>query len=49
MTDLILGPVLRHVTERTATIWMETDGVCEVRCCDATTRTFHVGGHHSRW
>jgi hypothetical protein len=46
MTDLILGPVLRHVSGRSATIWMETDGPCSVRCCDTTSSTFHVRGHH---
>jgi hypothetical protein len=31
MTALVLGPLLRHVSERTATIWVETDRPCEVR------------------
>ena len=43
---LILGPVLRYVDERAATVWVETDVACEVSILDARTRTFHVAGHH---
>jgi hypothetical protein len=46
MTDLLLGPVLRHVTQRTATIWVETDGPCTVEVLGHSARTFHVAGHH---
>jgi PhoD-like phosphatase len=43
---LILGPVLRHVGATDATIWVETDGRCEVEVLGHSTRTFQVGGHH---
>ncbi|MFF5263581.1 alkaline phosphatase D family protein [Actinomadura viridis] len=52
MTALVLGPLLRHVTERSATIWVETDRPCEVRVLsaepgvDAAARTFTAHGHH---
>ncbi|MEW2356294.1 alkaline phosphatase D family protein [Spirillospora sp. NPDC029432] len=58
MTALVLGPLLRHVSDRTATIWVETDRPCEVRVTsggnaanvrdevDATARTFTAHGHH---
>ena len=31
MARLLLGPLLRHVGERDATIWVETDAQCEVQ------------------
>ena len=46
MARLLLGPLLRHVGETDATIWVETDGPCEVEVLGHTTRTFHVAGHH---
>ena len=50
MAALLLGPLLRHVGERDATIWVETDAACDVtvRAGDATGRatTFRVGAHH---
>jgi len=54
MASLLLGPLLRHVGERDATIWVETDARCEVqvRVTAATTdasgsaATFTVAGHH---
>ncbi|MWA06867.1 alkaline phosphatase family protein [Actinomadura sp. LD22] len=52
MTALALGPHLRHVSARTATIWVETDRPCEVRVVarehgvDAGSRTFTAHGHH---
>ena len=30
MTQLVLGPVLRHVGETDATVWVETDQPCTV-------------------
>ena len=44
--QLILGPMLRHVTDTTATIWVETDQSCEVEVLGRETRTFCVEGHH---
>src|SRR5829696_3508010 len=42
----MLGPVLRHVGETSATIWVETDGPCTVEVLGASTPTFTVEGHH---
>ncbi len=46
MPDLILGPMLRYVSETEATVWVETDGPCEVAVLGATEKTFRVEGHH---
>ncbi len=50
MPELVLGPLLRHVGERDATIWVETDGSCEVEvvagAAGGRERTFAVAGHH---
>ena len=46
MASLLLGPVLRHIGERSATLWVETDAPCEVTILGATARTFTVRGHH---
>src|SRR5690348_16107228 len=50
MATLRLGPVLRHVGERDATIWVETTEPCEVQVeagsASGRERTFTVAGHH---
>jgi hypothetical protein len=46
MAELVLGPMLRHVTESSATIWVETDERCTVEVLGTSTRTFCVRGHH---
>ena len=50
MVALLLGPMLRHVGEHDATIWVETShaGEVEVRAGAVTARdrTFQVAGHH---
>jgi hypothetical protein len=46
MPNLILGPMLRHVSETTATIWVETDAPCAVEVLGHRTPTFTVAGHH---
>ena len=46
MAELVLGPLLRYVDERRATVWVETSGPCEVRVLDARAPTFAVHGHH---
>ncbi|HEU5157234.1 MAG TPA: alkaline phosphatase D family protein [Streptosporangiaceae bacterium] len=46
MRRLVLGPLLRHVGERTATVWVETDAPGEVTVLGTTSRTFTVHGHH---
>lgn len=43
---LVVGPLLRHVDETTATIWVETDVPCTVRVLDSSAHTFTVHGHH---
>ena len=46
MPQLILGPLLRHVGERDATVWVETDSACQVEVLGCKQRTFGVAGHH---
>jgi hypothetical protein len=46
MAQLVLGPVLRHVDETDATVWVETDAPCTVAVLGHTSPTFCVGGHH---
>jgi len=50
VTALVLGPLLRHVGERDASIWVETSAACEVEVVagsvSARERTFQVAGHH---
>ena len=50
MGGLVLGPLLRHVDETTACIWVETEdaGVVTVSAGEhrAEARTFAVHGHH---
>ena len=46
MTRLILGPMLRYVGETDATVWVETDGPCEVTVLSCSEPTFSVAGHH---
>ena len=46
MPELILGPVLRHVSHDEASIWVEVDGPAEVEVLGHAARTFEVAGHH---
>jgi hypothetical protein len=46
MAELILGPLLRYVSEREATIWIEADAPCEAEVLGTKARTFCVCGHH---
>ncbi len=43
---LVLGPVLRHVGETTATVWVQTDAPAEVAVLGCTARTFQVQDYH---
>ncbi|MDQ3886415.1 MAG: alkaline phosphatase family protein [Actinomycetota bacterium] len=43
---LLLGPVLRHVGETTATVWVQTDRPARVEVLGCTAWTFEVLGHH---
>jgi hypothetical protein len=48
--DLVLGPLLRHVNHRQATVWVETSAPCDVRVHGGNEmsheHTFTVHGHH---
>ncbi|TWP44488.1 alkaline phosphatase family protein [Lentzea tibetensis] len=46
MAKLVLGPLLRHVGETTATVWVETDARCEVTVAGHSAPTFQVGDQH---
>lgn len=46
MPELVLGPLLRYVSETEATVWVETDGPCEVEILGRREPTFGVAGHH---
>ena len=46
MSRLVLGPLLRHVGEEDATIWVETDSPCTVEVLGHRERTWTVAGHH---
>jgi hypothetical protein len=46
MTELILGPILRHVDTNSATVWVETDSPATVEVLGRTARTFCVRDHH---
>jgi hypothetical protein len=46
MPELVLGPVLRHVGEIDAVVWVETDAPCTVEVLGAREQTFQVEGHH---
>lgn len=46
MPDLVLGPLLRYVSETEATVFVETDGACEVEILGSREPTFRVEGHH---
>ena len=43
---LLLGPLLRHVDPVSATVWVETEGPCEVEVLGRRAQTFCVSGHH---
>jgi PhoD-like phosphatase len=42
MANLILGPLLRYVSETEATVWVETDAPCEVEILGRREPTFRV-------
>ncbi len=44
--SLLLGPLLRYVGESEATVWVETDGACEVEVLGSRARSFRIAGHH---
>jgi hypothetical protein len=46
MAKLLLGPLLRYVSETEATVWVETSEPCEVGILGRLEPTFSVAGHH---
>jgi hypothetical protein len=46
MANLLLGPLLRHVDDVSATLWVETDAACTVEILGREARTFRVFDHH---
>ncbi len=46
MPALVLGPLLRHVSTTSATVWVEVDEACTVTVLGHEARTFCVHGHH---
>ena len=44
--QLVLGPLLRYVNGRDATVWVETDAACEVEVLGHGSGTFEIEGHH---
>ena len=46
MGELLLGPMLRHVSDSSATIFVETDTAASVDINGTVTSTFEVAGHH---
>ncbi len=46
MSDLVLGPLLRYVSETEATIFVETSEACEIDVLGRREPTFRVAGHH---
>ena len=43
---LLLGPALRHVSDTTALVWVQTENACTVEVLGCSARTFEVQGHH---
>ncbi|MGB3231930.1 MAG: alkaline phosphatase D family protein [Mycobacterium sp.] len=43
---LVLGPILRHVGDTTASVWVQTEAPAEVVVLGCSARTFEVQGHH---
>jgi hypothetical protein len=46
MPQLVTGPLLRHVSDTAACVWVETDRPCQIRVLDSTAQTFTVHDHH---
>ena len=44
--SLVLGPVLRHVGETTASVWVQLDRAATVSVLGCAAPTFEVCGHH---
>jgi hypothetical protein len=46
MADLLIGPMLRFVSDTAATIWLEADEPCTVELLGHRSETFKVNGRH---
>ena len=46
MASLLIGPMLRYVSDSEATIWLEADGSCVVEVLGHRSETFQVNGRH---
>ena len=46
MPGLVLGPIVRYVDDRVATIWLQTDDACEVEILGFRERTWCIEGLH---
>jgi len=46
MASLLIGPMLRYVSDGEATIWLEADAGCTVEVLGCRTETFQVNGRH---
>jgi PhoD-like phosphatase len=46
MAELVLGPVVRYVGTVEATVWVETDGPCQVEILGRVASTFRVEHRH---
>ena len=46
MPELLIGPLLRYVSETEATIWVETSERCEVEVLGRKEPTFRFEDHH---
>src|SRR5436305_2005852 len=46
MAHLVIGPMLRYVSDVAATVWLEVDAACRVEVLGRATETFRVGGRH---
>ncbi len=46
MANLLIGPMLRYVSDSEATIWLEADEACVVEVLGHRSETFQVDGRH---
>jgi hypothetical protein len=46
MAKILVGPLLRYVSDTEAVLWVETDEACKVEVLGVEEQTFRVGGHH---
>jgi PhoD-like phosphatase len=46
VAELILGPILRYLSAREATVWVETDIPCTVEILGHSAASFQVAGKH---